>query len=94
VKVGRLAGIAMAMVGVLGGVGVNARTLNEIKASGELRIGDEASYIPFAFRKDGHIVGYDIDVADRICTDLRSSAWWSALSGPASFRRCLPTSST
>jgi polar amino acid transport system substrate-binding protein len=44
--------------------------LDEIKASGELRIGDEASYVPFAFRKDGQIVGYDIDVADSLCKAL------------------------
>jgi polar amino acid transport system substrate-binding protein len=48
-----------------------ARTLDEIKASGELRIGDEASYVPFAFRKDGAVVGYDIDVADYMCGALK-----------------------
>lgn len=49
----------------------NARTLAEIKASGELRVGDEASYVPFAFRKDGKFVGYDIDVADALCKSLQ-----------------------
>jgi polar amino acid transport system substrate-binding protein len=49
----------------------HARTLDEIKASGELRIGDEASYVPFAFRKDGAIIGYDIDVADSLCKALQ-----------------------
>ncbi len=50
---------------------LQARTLAEIKASGELRIGDEASYVPFAFRKGGEIVGYDIDVADGFCKALQ-----------------------
>jgi polar amino acid transport system substrate-binding protein len=47
-----------------------ARTLAEIKAGGVLRIGDEASYVPFAFRQGDKIVGYDIDVAARFCKDL------------------------
>jgi polar amino acid transport system substrate-binding protein len=45
-------------------------TLQDIKGSGRLRIGVEASYVPFTFRKDGKIVGYDIDLADVICEDL------------------------
>jgi polar amino acid transport system substrate-binding protein len=47
------------------------RTIAQIKAAGELRIGDEASYVPFAFRQGGQIIGYDIDVADRFCKDLK-----------------------
>ena len=39
-------------------------TLKSIKESGKLRIGVEAAYVPFTFRKDGVIVGYDIDLAD------------------------------
>jgi polar amino acid transport system substrate-binding protein len=45
-------------------------TLQDIKGSGRLRIGVEASYVPFTFRKDGKIVGYDIDLAEVICEDL------------------------
>jgi polar amino acid transport system substrate-binding protein len=63
-------GRAAALIALIGGATAEARTLDEIKASGELRIGDEASYVPFAFRKDGAIVGYDIDVAERLCQDL------------------------
>jgi len=48
------------------------RTVADIKAAGELRIGDEASYVPFAFRQqDGKIVGYDIDVTNEFCKDLQ-----------------------
>ena len=45
-------------------------TLQDIKGSGKLRIGVEAAYVPFTFRKDGKIIGYDIDLADVICEDL------------------------
>ena len=58
-------------------VGLRARpaaasglTLQDIKGSGKLRIGVEAAYVPFTFRKDGKIIGYDIDLADVICEDL------------------------
>jgi polar amino acid transport system substrate-binding protein len=32
-------------------------SLADIKGSGKLRIGVEAAYVPFTFRKDGKIVG-------------------------------------
>lgn len=57
--------VVAATPGFAGGRGVE-----DIKASGELRIGDEASYVPFAFREDGQIVGYDIDLSNEFCKDL------------------------
>lgn len=45
-------------------------TLAQVKASGELRIGCEAAYVPFTFRKDGQIVGYDVELAELICKPL------------------------
>jgi len=45
-------------------------TLNELRKSGELRIGVEAAYVPFTFRRDGKIVGYDVDLADIFCKTL------------------------
>jgi polar amino acid transport system substrate-binding protein len=45
-------------------------TLAQIKASGELRIGCEAAYVPFTYRQDGRIVGYDVELADLLCASL------------------------
>lgn len=45
-------------------------TLAQIKASGELRIGCEAAYVPFTYRQDGKIVGYDVDLAVLLCKSL------------------------
>ena len=45
-------------------------TIAEIKKAGVLRVGVEAAYVPFTFRKDGAIVGYDIDLADLFCKTL------------------------
>jgi polar amino acid transport system substrate-binding protein len=45
-------------------------TIEQIKKSGELRIGVEAAYPPFTFRKDGQIIGYDIDLAAIFCKTL------------------------
>jgi polar amino acid transport system substrate-binding protein len=70
-RIGRLIAVSGAVALGVSLSGAAARTLDEIKASDELRIGDEASYVPFAFRKDGAFVGYDIDVADRLCADLK-----------------------
>lgn len=45
-------------------------TLAQIKAAGELRIGCEAAYVPFTYRLDGKIVGYDVELADLLCKPL------------------------
>lgn len=45
-------------------------TLAQIKASGELRIGCEAAYVPFTYRQDGKIVGYDVELAELLCKSI------------------------
>jgi polar amino acid transport system substrate-binding protein len=51
-------------------VSAQSSTLAQIKASGELRIGSEATFVPFSFREGGKIVGYDVDLADLFCKPL------------------------
>jgi len=48
----------------------DATTLAQIKGSGELRIGCEAAYVPFTYREDGKIVGYDVELAELLCKPL------------------------
>ena len=45
-------------------------TLAQLKARGELRNGCEAAYVPFTYRQDGKIVGYDVELAEVICKSL------------------------
>jgi polar amino acid transport system substrate-binding protein len=47
-----------------------AVTLAQIKASGELKIGCEAAYVPFTYRQEGKIVGYDVELAELFCKAL------------------------
>ena len=47
-----------------------ATTLAQIKTAGELRIGCEAAYVPFTYREDGKIVGYDVELAELLCKPL------------------------
>lgn len=64
-------GVGVVLVGGLPRLaGATGLTLAEIKASGKLRIGVEAAYQPFTFRRDGKIIGYDVDLADILCEDL------------------------
>jgi polar amino acid transport system substrate-binding protein len=53
-----------------GSVSAQGLSLATIKASGELKIGCEAAYVPFTFRQEGKIVGYDVDLADVFCKTL------------------------
>jgi polar amino acid transport system substrate-binding protein len=65
---------AVAAAAALGGLprsaAAQAVTLAQIKASGELRIGCEAAYVPFTYRQDGKIVGYDVELAELFCKSL------------------------
>ena len=65
---------AAAAVAAFGGLpriaAAQAVTLAQIKASGELRIGCEAAYVPFTYRQDGKIVGYDVELAELFCKSL------------------------
>ena len=45
-------------------------TLKDIKESGKLRVGVEATFVPFTFRKDGKVVGYDPDLAEIMSEEL------------------------
>jgi len=51
-------------------VSAQAVTLAQIRASGELKIGCEAAYVPFTFRQQGQIVGYDVELAGLFCKTL------------------------
>jgi polar amino acid transport system substrate-binding protein len=66
-----VAAVAMACVFATAGQSfAQQRTIADIKAAGELLIGDEATYVPFAYRDGDQIVGYDIDVAAEFCKTL------------------------
>ncbi len=65
------AGTAAAALGALPRLAsAQGVTLAQIKASGELKIGCEAAYVPFTYRQDGRIVGYDVELAEIFCKAL------------------------
>jgi polar amino acid transport system substrate-binding protein len=49
---------------------VHAGTLDDIKKRGEMVVGMEAAYIPYEFFKDGQIIGYDVDIANKFAEKL------------------------
>jgi polar amino acid transport system substrate-binding protein len=66
-------GAALAAAGAVPGLSfaqAKGLTLAEIKKAGELKIGCEAAYVPFTFRREGKIVGYDVDMAELFCKTL------------------------
>src|SRR5215813_8825524 len=67
-----LAGAATA--GALGslsrGASAASVSLDQLKKTGEMRIGVEVAYPPFVFRDKGAIVGYDVDLAALFCKTL------------------------
>lgn len=57
------AGTALTALGSLGLTRAWASTPESIREAGRVRVGCEAAYRPFAFRENGRIVGYDVDLA-------------------------------
>lgn len=58
------------LLGALAHAQAKGVTLDQIRAQGELRIGVEAAYVPFTFRREGKIVGYDVELAEIFCKTL------------------------
>jgi polar amino acid transport system substrate-binding protein len=64
-KVITCAAIAVAMLS-----SAHAGTLDDIKKRGEMVVGMEVAYVPYEFFKDGQIIGYDVDIANKIAEKL------------------------
>ncbi|WP_149539685.1 transporter substrate-binding domain-containing protein [Siccirubricoccus phaeus] len=47
-----------------------AEALDDIRSRGELIVGMEAAYQPYEYFQDGKIVGYDVEIAERIARKL------------------------
>ena len=45
-------------------------TIADIKKSGKLRVGVEATYPPFTYREGGKMIGYDIDLLEHFTKEL------------------------
>ena len=65
-----IAGAGLALAPALARAQAAGLTLAEIRKSGELRIGCEAAYVPFTYRDQGRIVGYDVELAEIFCKTL------------------------
>jgi polar amino acid transport system substrate-binding protein len=48
----------------------HAGTLDDIKKRGEMVVGMEVAYVPYEFFKDGQIIGYDVDIANKFAEKL------------------------
>ena len=62
--------LAACAVGMLQAAPAQADTLAEIKSKGEMVVGMEAAYVPYEFFKDGKIIGYDCDLAQKIADKI------------------------
>ena len=62
--------LALVAAIVTGVTAASATTLDDIKKRGELVIGLEAQYTPYEFFKDGEIIGYDVDILNKIANKL------------------------
>ena len=71
-----------------------ADKLDDIKARGRLLVGVTESSPPFSFRDDGKgIVGYDVDLAERVAKNLGVTTEKSPSSTPSAFPPCSRTAS-
>ena len=54
---------------------------DDVKKRGELVIGMEAQYVPYALFKDGQIVGYDVDILNKFAGEARRQGQASSDTG-------------
>jgi His/Glu/Gln/Arg/opine family amino acid ABC transporter permease subunit len=62
-----------------------AGTLERVRASGELRIGTDATYPPFEFKPESDLVGFDVEVGDEIARRIGAEAKWSVVAWDGAF---------
>ncbi len=51
-------------------------TLAKVKKSGEMVVGTSAAYAPFEYRKDGNLVGFDIDLGQEVAKRMGVKIKW------------------
>ncbi len=59
---------------------VNARTLDEIKASGTIIIATEGAYPPFNYFQGSKLTGFEVDLGDAIAKKMGLKVEWKSLS--------------
>ncbi|AIE85360.1 ABC transporter substrate-binding protein/permease [Fimbriimonas ginsengisoli] len=64
--------VGMTASGVLHAQGI----IDTIRSRGELVIATDATYPPFEYKKDGQIIGFDVDVATELARDLGVKLRW------------------
>lgn len=75
--------LGIMIVVLIGSQPVLAKSWQEIKQSGELRIGVPGDYAPLAFHdKQGQLVGYDVDMAKSLADSLKLNVTFVATSWP------------
>ena len=91
----RLAVMASIVLSVLPVIPAAADKLDDIKARGRLLVGVTESSPPFSFRKPGDgIVGYDVDLAERVAKASKSRPTKFRSSMRSASRHCSRIAST
>jgi polar amino acid transport system substrate-binding protein len=72
------AGLALALGVAVSGA--QARTFEEIKASGKIVIASEGAYPPFNFLQGSKLAGFEIDLGEAIAAKMGVKVEWKALS--------------
>lgn len=69
--------VLLALLSLLGAQAQSYRPLDQIKSSGEIRIGSEGEFPPFNFfDPQGNLTGFEIDIANAIAAKLALEPKW------------------
>lgn len=68
------------IAGLIIAAGVQARTLDEIKASGKIIIATEGAYPPFNYFQGSKLSGFEVDLGDAIAKKMGLAVEWKSLS--------------
>jgi len=55
--------------------GVQARTLEQVKADGKIIVATEGAYAPFNYYQGDKLTGFEVDLAEAIAKNAGISSW-------------------
>jgi polar amino acid transport system substrate-binding protein len=76
----RLKSLLVVVAGLLVGMSAQARTFDEIKASGKIIVATEGAYPPFNYFQGSKLTGFEVELAEAMVQKMGLQLEWKALS--------------
>ncbi|HEY0845897.1 MAG TPA: ABC transporter substrate-binding protein [Noviherbaspirillum sp.] len=76
----RITSLLVVIAGLVAGMTAQARTFDEIKASGKIIVATEGAYPPFNYFQGAKLTGFEVELAEAMVKKMGLAIEWKALS--------------